>query len=191
MNLLTDEWVPVAHQGQFKHVSLKDILCREDDWQISCPRDDFELATLQLLICLTQVLFTPRDAQELKARHAQVLDASEYLLGIDQYHDWFDLLHPTHPFMQIRGVKAEKITPIQKLLIGLPEGNNHAFFNHAGEVKCIGLNYAAIALFHQASNCPGFGGGFKDGLRGKTPLSTFIKGNSLRTTIWLNILHEQ
>ena len=52
MNLLTDDWVPVAHQGQFKHISLMAVLCRDEDWQIACPRDDFELATLQLLICL-------------------------------------------------------------------------------------------------------------------------------------------
>ncbi len=63
--------------------------------------------------------------------------------------------------MQTRNVQAKEATPIQKLLIGLPEGNNHAFFNEVGEVKQLGSMVAAIALFNQASNCPSFGGSFK------------------------------
>lgn len=190
MNLLTDDWVPVSHKGDFKHISLQNVLCEDESWEIACPRDDFELATLQLLICLTQVLFTPSDPQQLRQSHQNKLTIDEYKKGIQPYLEWFDLLHPKYPFMQVRGVESKEFTPIQKLIIGLPEGNNHAFFNAAGEVKSIGLNYAAIALFHQASNCPSFGGGFKGSLRGGAPLSTFIKGASLRQTIWLNVLHQ-
>lgn len=191
MNLLTDPWVPVMQQSQVQHITLQDILCQEEDWQIACPRDDFELATLQLLICLTQVIFTPDNALILRARHEAPLSQAEFEEGVEKFLNWFDLLDEKHPFMQTRGVKAADITPIQKLFIGLPEGNNHAFFNAAGEVKCVGINYAAIALFHQASNCPSFGGGFKGSLRGGAPASTFIKGASLRQTLWLNVLHQE
>ena len=38
-------------------------------------------------------------------------------------------------FMQTRGVASTEATPIQKLLIGLPDGNNHCFFNETGEVR--------------------------------------------------------
>ena len=92
--------------------------------------------------------------------------------------------------MQTRGVTATDPTPIQKLLIGLPEGNNHAFFNDVGEVKHLSAGMAAIALFNQASNCPSFGGGFKGGLRG-VPITTLITNQDLRKTVWSNVLHEE
>jgi CRISPR system Cascade subunit CasA len=92
--------------------------------------------------------------------------------------------------MQTRGVNTKDITPIQKLFIGLPEGNNHAFFNEQGEINQVCGGCVAIALFNQASNCPSFGGGFKGSLRGGAPITTFVAGNQLRETIWLNVLDQ-
>ena len=92
------------------------------------PRDDMELAALQLLICLVQVIFTPSNKQQWQQRIKQPLTADEYEQAVARMMDWFDLLHPQYPFMQTRGVTATDPTPIQKLLIGLPEGNNHVFF---------------------------------------------------------------
>ncbi len=80
--------------------------------------------------------------------------------------------------MQTRGVKSAEATPIQKLLVGLPEGNNHTFFNCRGEVSHLGESMAAIALFNQASNTPSFGGGFKKWHQG-TPVTTLIAGDKL------------
>ncbi|MCY0181532.1 type I-E CRISPR-associated protein Cse1/CasA, partial [Escherichia coli] len=34
----------------------------------------------------------------------------------------------------------------------------------------------------------GFGGGFKSGLRGGTPITTFVRGIDLRSTVLLNVL---
>lgn len=188
MNLLTDAWIPVREKGVYQEVTFEDILCKDQDWKISCPRDDFELATLQLLISLTQVVFLPQDIPSLRKAEQQPLEPRDYKQAIQGFIDWFDLLHPTQPFMQVRGVKSKEVTPIQKLFVGLPEGNNPAYFNAVGEVKQIGLNYAAIALFNQASNSPSFGGGFKGSLRGGAPINLFIQGDGLRQTIWRNIL---
>lgn len=191
MNLLQDAWIPVrdAHTQARALLRYEDLLCREGDWHIALPRDDLELACLQLLICLTQCLFIPEDDRKLKARVAKPLSLDVFEPPVKLRLDWFDLNHPTQPFMQARGVKADKITPIQKLLIGLPEGANHAFFNEVGEVTCLGGPAAAIALFNQASNCPSFGGGFKSNLRsGGSPITTLVSGNNLRDTIWLNVL---
>ncbi|MFH1851674.1 MAG: type I-E CRISPR-associated protein Cse1/CasA [Candidatus Neomarinimicrobiota bacterium] len=190
MNLLTDQWIPVHQDGKRQLIHLQDVLCTNSDWQLSLPRDDMEMACLQLMICLTQVIFTPQDARELMQRISRPLTAAEYLDGIAQYIEWFDLNHPETPFMQVRGVKAEKSTPIQKLFVGLPEGNNHCFFNDPGELTAVSESAAAIALFNQAIDCPSLGGGFKGGLRGNTSITTFIIGNILRHTIWNNVLHE-
>jgi CRISPR system Cascade subunit CasA len=191
MNLLTDPWVPVQEAGKARFVRLRDVLCEESDLHIAMPRDDMELACLQLLICLTQVLFMPDDAKALKQRARAPLTVSEYEDGIADYIDWFDLNHPDTPFMQIRGVKAKEVTPIQKLFVGLPEGNNHAFFNDPGEISSVCAPIAAIALFNQAMNAPSMGGGFKGGFRGGAPITTLLKGRHLRQTIWINVLHKE
>lgn len=191
MNLLEDPWIPVRADGgagAFQLLTYRQLLCGPDNWQVSLPRDDLELACVQLLVCMTQVMFLPKDDPTLRARIVTLLTPDEFATGIAPCKDWFDLDHPTQPFMQSRGVLAAEDTPIQKLLIGLPEGNNHAFFNDAGEVRHLSGTLAAIALFNQASNCPSFGGGFKGSLRGGAPITTLVYGKDLRETVWRNVL---
>lgn len=191
MDLLIDPWIPVRDDGgtgEFHLLTLEQLLCTDDSWWVSLTRDDLELACIQLLACMAQVMFLPENDSELRERMRDPLTPKELAEGTEPWKDWFDLDHPTTPFMQTRGVKAEKETSIQKILVGLPEGNNHAFFNAVGEVRRLSGSIAAIALFNQASNTPGFGGGFKDSIRGKAPVTTMIKGRNLRQTIWCNIV---
>ncbi len=190
MNLLKDSWIPVQSHGGAALIGLEQVLCSDDDFHIALPRDDLELACLQLMICLTQVLFPPEDKKALLARLRQPMSKDEYAEGIQPFIDWFDLRHEQWPFMQLREVKAKEITPIQKLFVGLPEGNNHAFFNDPGEISVVSEPVAAIALFNQAMNAPGFGGGFKDGLRGRAPITTLMSDHKLRHRIWVNVLHQ-
>lgn len=190
MNLLTDSWVPVRDGNTLRHLSLKEVLCADGSWELGLNRDDLNLAALQLLICLTQVVLTPQNRDELRLREREPLSEAEYDSVIDRFLDWFDLQHPKHPFMQTRGVKATEPTPIQKLFPGLPEGNNHALFNQPDEVRSACESCCVIALFNQAVNVPGFGGGFKAGLRGAAPLTIFVKGPSVRRTIWRNVMSQ-
>lgn len=191
MNLYLDAWIPVrGSDSTFQLITLKRLLCQDGKWQISISRDDMELACLQLLISLVQVAFTPVNEKEWRQKMRSLLDESAFDVGIGPLLDWFDLDHPLYPFMQTRGVKSAEATPIQKLLVGLPEGNNHTFFNSPGEVCHLGTSMAVIALFNQASNTPSFGGGFKGGLRG-TPVTTLIAGDDLRQIVWRNVLHQE
>ncbi len=190
MNLLTDPWIPIQKNSEFKLITLQSLLCEEEIGDIALSRDDMELACLQLLICLTQILFLPDNDKALRQKIVKPLSKEEYEMGITDYIDWFDLTHPETPFMQIRGVKSVKPTPIQKLFVGLPEGNNHAFFNNAGDISGVSESAAAIVLFNQAMNSPSFGGGFKGGFRGGAPITTLLMGESLRQTIWFNVLHK-
>lgn len=192
MNLLEAPWIPVRSDdgsGPFRLLTYRELLCEPDPtWRVSLPRDDLELACIQLLVCMTQVMFLPGDDKTLRSRLKTPLTAADFEAGIAPCRDWFDLDHPTQPFMQTRGVASKEVTPIQKLLIGLPEGNNHCFFNQTGEIAALSAPVAAIALFHQASNCPSFGGGFKGGLRGIAPITTLVDGASLREQVWRNCL---
>lgn len=188
MKLYTDPWISV--RGRMAPLSLKQLLCEPGNWQLSLPRDDMELACLQLLISLVQVALPPPDLQSWRRRMEAPLTEGEYDEAVAPLVEWFDLDHATQPFMQMRGVSAVEPTPIQKLMVGLPEGNNHSFFNAPGEVKHLSPAATAIALFNQASTAPNFGGGFKGGLRG-TPITTLVAGDDLRQTVWRNVLCEE
>lgn len=192
MNLLTDQWIPLRplEVGGAMRISLQELLCGEGKWELCLPRDDMELAAIQLLICITQVILTPKNASELRSRIAKPLMAGEYNEAIKPFDDWFQLDHPKFPFMQVRGVAAKDPTSMDKLLPGVTGATNSCFVNQAGLAEGICHGCAAIALFNQASCAPSFGGGFKAGLRGSSPVTTFVQGDHLRRTIWLNVLCE-
>ncbi len=193
MNLLTDNWIPVRPQqvGAARKISLQVLLCGSDRWELSLPRDDMELAALQLLICIVQVLLPSADKTEWVGRIAKPLSTEKLEAGCNGFHEWFQLDHAEHPFMQAKGVKAKKVTPMDKLLAGLDTSTNSRFVNAPDLAECICFGCAAIVLYNQANNAPSFGGGFKYGIRGSCPVSTFAQGHDLRTTIWLNVLSRE
>ena len=53
MNLLEDAWIPVRADGgagAFRLLTYQELLCEPGNWQVSLPRDDLELACVQLLV---------------------------------------------------------------------------------------------------------------------------------------------
>lgn len=192
MNLLTEPWIPVRPlpTGAASKLTLRQLLCEDGRWELCLPRDDMELATLQLLVCMAQVFFPPKDTAALKQRIISPLSAEAFNSGCAPYQEWFQLDHPDYPFMQVRGVNAKDLTPMDKLLAGLTGATNSCFVNEPrlGATLCAGC--ASIVLFNQASNAPSFGGGFKGSLRGGAPVTTLVQGEHLRQTIWLNVLSE-
>jgi len=193
MNLLAERWIPVRllPSGGAQKISLKELLCGDGKWELCLPRDDMELAALQLLICITQVVLTPKDAAELKQHIARPVSEDAYDSAAKLVDDWFRLDHPKYPFMQTRGIKADKVIPMDGLLAGLSGATSSCFVNQAGLGERICGGCAAIALFNQASCAPSFGGGFKAGLRGPSPVTTLVQGQHLRQTVWLNVLCEE
>lgn len=193
MNLLIDPWIPVRSLdgGSPEKIALRELLCGDGRWELCLPRDDMELAALQLLICIMQTLITPKTIMELKTRIAKPLPEEEYDTVIQPFSDWFQLDHPRYPFMQVRGVAAKEPTPMDKLLAGLTGATNCCFVNEPGLATALCGGCTAIALFNLASCSPSFGGGFKPGLRGPaTPITTLVQGRNLRETGWLNVLYE-
>ncbi|WP_347985727.1 type I-E CRISPR-associated protein Cse1/CasA [Methylomonas sp. AM2-LC] len=189
-NLLTDAWIPIQHQGSHQKISMQQLLCGEQTGELCLPRDDMELACLQLLCAITQVLFIPKDKKALGQFVKEPITPEVYTGACKGKMDWFDLGHPETPFMQIRGVKSTQPTPMDKLLAGVADGTNKAFVNPHGLAEALCGGCAAIALFNVANNCPSMGGGFKGSLRGSTPITILINGRTLRETLWLNVLTE-
>jgi CRISPR-associated endonuclease/helicase Cas3 len=198
MNLLIDDWIPVLKAGEFRHISLKRLLCREEDWQLSLPRDDMELAALQLVICLVQVVFMPDNDKSLWEAWQTPMKEDAYDRGIQPYLEWFDLLHEKYPFMQDASVvpdsRKKNWSSPQKLFVGLPERtstspSSNAFFNMTDEILKVSLPEAVIALYQQATNGFSLGGAtFSVGLKGSMPITTLVTGSSLRKSVWQNVL---
>jgi CRISPR system Cascade subunit CasA len=196
MNLLIDSWIPVREGATFKQISYKELLCTEQPGlQVALPRDDLELACIQMLAAMTQVIFIPKDKKELRTRIKISLTDKEYDEGIEKFNEkdreWFDLDHPNWPFMQVSDPKAVNSTPAQKLFPGLPAGNNHAFFNEKGEYNKICQSCAAIALFNLCTHTPNISGKHKGSLRGNAPVSTMIYDDILRKMIWMNVISQE
>lgn len=193
MNLLTDSWIPVRPQtsGAARQISLQTLLCGSGRWELALPRDDMELAALQLLISLVQVLLPPADKKQWAERVAKPLSPETVDAATRDYQDWFQLDHPDYPFMQVKKVAAKDPTPMDKLLAGLNSSTNSRFVNEPDLAKGLCFGCVAIALYNLANNSPSFGGGFKFGIRGSCPASTFAQGGDLRSTIWLNVLSQE
>ena len=205
-NLLTEDWIPVQNHGHFETISLKRLLCNDENWQICLSRDDMELATLQLIVCIVQVIFMPDNEDDLLDAYNEPMKEEDYEKGILPFIEWFDLLHPKYPFMQCADVKVkeskskDKIpsnwTSFQKLFIGLPEvtsgsGTSKAFFNTVDEINNISYGEIAVAIFQQATNGFSLGGKFFSvGLKGSMPLTTLIMDTDLRKCIWINVINK-
>lgn len=202
MNLLIDNWIPVSSNGEAQRISLKQLLCDKEnnDWYIAALRDDMDLAALQLIVSLVQVVLMPKDAKALKKYWSEPMIETDYDQAIQPFIDWFDLLHPQMPFMQTDSVIPEKSNKnwasLQKLFVGLPEktsasASSNGFFNTPDEIHSVHLGDAAIALFQQATNGFSLGGAaFSVGLKGSMPLTTLVLGENLRKTIWTNVLSK-
>jgi len=194
MNLLTAAWIPIQHQGNYQKISLQQLLCGEQTGAVCLPRDDMELACLQLLCAITQVLFLPSDKKEMLKYLKEPISAGIYEDACSDKMDWFDLNHEKTPFMQFRNVtpsKTEPYTNMDKLLAGVSDGANKTFVNPQGLGAGLCESCTAIALFNMANNAPSVGGGFQGSFRGNTPITVLIKDRDLRETVWLNILSEE
>lgn len=87
MNLLTDDWIPVRplHGGCPSAISLERLLCGNEHWVLRLPRDDMELAALQLLICLVQLSWIPENEQDLHSHMMKPLAACAFQQGVNKW----------------------------------------------------------------------------------------------------------
>ncbi|WP_307744129.1 type I-E CRISPR-associated protein Cse1/CasA [uncultured Pantoea sp.] len=193
MNLLTDRWIPVRPVAGcgVEQISLETLLCEPHQRALSLPRDDMEMAACQLLVCIVQLLWPPTNMEQSIQRIQTPLTKEEFLAGLTGWEESFILNHPEHPFMQVKGVIAKETTGMDKLMVGLTGSTSCAFVNQPGQGEALCGGCAAIALFNQACNAPGFGGGFKSGLRGGAPITTLIQQRCLRSTLWANVLNAE
>lgn len=109
-----------------------------------------ELAALALLVCIGQIIAPAKDDVEFRHRIMNPLTEDEFQQLIAPWIDMFYLNHAEHPFMQTKGVKANDVTPMEKLLAGVSGATNCAFVNQPGQGEALCGGCTAIALFNQA-----------------------------------------
>lgn len=192
MNLLRDPWIPVREGATFRQLTYRELLCTDrPGQQIALPRDDLELACIELLAALTQVVFAPDGSASLRDMVLRPLDEAVFDDRVAGFVNWFSVDSGETPFMQRLDPGTEAVTPVQKLFAGLPAGNNHAFFNTPTECESVCPSCAAIALFNLFTHVPNMSGKHKGGLRGNAPISTIVHATELRRMVWLNVLDQQ
>lgn len=157
MNLLIDNWILYAREtGKVQIINLQSLYCSRDQWRLSLPRDDMELAALALLVCIGQIIAPAKDDVEFRHRIMNPLTEDEFQQLIAPWIDMFYLNHAEHPFMQTKGVKANDVTPMEKLLAGVSGATNCAFVNQPGQGEALCGGCTAIALFNRANQAPRF-----------------------------------
>jgi len=179
MNLSTDRWIPVANvAGEKQRLSLRQVFAEGQRWQDFAVRPHERVALMRLLICIAQAALkgpmTTLDGcmDELPAK------AEAYLV---EWHDSFELFHPTKPFLQFAGLakppkpakkaaskkaaapagdeEDEDATAASKMDFALATGNNTTLFDHdAASSEAREFTPAQLALMLITFQCFSPGG---------------------------------
>ena len=73
-NLLTEKWIPVQNNQK---ITLRTLLCSQGKYSLALNRDDMELACLQMIVCMVQVIFMPKDFNQLEAFYNNPMDGGK------------------------------------------------------------------------------------------------------------------
>ena len=210
MNLIDDEWIPVRRaDGTCCKIAPYQVT---EDIQnnhrqilaVAAPRPDFDGALTQFLIGLFQTAFSPVTEPKWRQwQDPQSYPTSEFLEGLlKKYEEAFFLYRDGEEkhhriFMQedLSSNERKKFHPISYLLIGAAtfntgELNIDLFTKRQREdedfVMC--PHCAAAALYTMQTFAPEGGTGKFTSLRGGGPLTTIVLGDTLWSTICLNVL---
>lgn len=207
-NLVDEPWIPVAGHGL---VSLKEIFSNTGLKALG-GNPVQKIALLKLLLAIAQAANTPADEKEWQALGAKGL-AEACLAYLDKWHDRFWLCGDK-PFLQMPAVTVAKVQPFGALLPEISTGNTTVLtqgqmeqsFSDADKAMLV-LQVCGFALSGKKTDnsvvlSQGYTGKQND--KGKPSsgrygpslgfmglLHSFIHGESLLESIWLNVLTER
>ncbi|MCB0714157.1 MAG: type I-E CRISPR-associated protein Cse1/CasA [Ignavibacteriae bacterium] len=177
-------------------LSWKKIMTSEFDYR---PRFDYSLeymnvAALGLLIGLTQAFFEPETIEDIPHRLEKPLSEDEFEAGIAPHRSVFGIdddirfMQGTEPETDAKG-RLTKVSPIGELLLSVKRGDKE-FLNRPATNWGVCLDQIPLLLFSRSTFYEKSAGrGYLTGTTGDLEIRTFlIDPNSLRRTIWLNVL---
>lgn len=201
LNLITDQWIPVARlDGERTMIAPWQISEKTDNpiIDIRAPRPDFRGALYQFLIGLLQTACPPNNDDVWHEIYEDGFDVSELHRNFGALSEAFDLFSESGKpaFMQDLLLEEGNEEGVSALLIEAPGANtiekNVDHFVKRGLAKQVCHSCAASALFTLQINAPSGGAGHRVSLRGGGPLTSLVmpseKEAPLWKKLWLNVL---
>lgn len=207
MNLIEDPWIPARRRsgvaGRIAPWELTEGFDTDPWVEVAAPRPDFDGALVQFLIGLLQTCLAPADPHTWRARLSNPPQPEELKAAFSRVSYAFALDGNGPRFLQDLTLEREigeadggsteaELSPVAELFIGVPTGktiqDNTDHFVKRGTISELCAPCAATALLTMQLNAPAGGQGYRTGIRGGGPLTTLVLGESLWTTVWLNVL---
>lgn len=213
MNLTTGKWIPVVWaNGLADKVSLLDVFQQGSEIQDLAVRPHERIALMRLLICIAQAaLDGPKDREEWRRSRDRLSGAA-----VDYLRKWahaFELFGDGQRFLQVEGVVSAKTDtnddpPLaSKMDTALATGNASTLFDNGGGSERA-FEPARLSLMLLTFQCFGPGGllseclwrGTKTKKAGNVAapclagkmIQTFLYDReSLRTSVYMNLLHRE
>lgn len=206
-NLVDEDWIPVLMKdGKNRRVSLRDVFVQgEDIADLSLVAYE-RVAVMRFLICVAMAAFEEgalkdeKDWREAKGKMCSTVD--RYL---DKWHERFNFFGQ-HAFMQPDGLTATKPSQLEKLFPHRASGNNGTLFDHAilSSNKNISVEDWPIGMLTYLNYSAGgrhaqcvWSGKLTDGsvtagpCREKSMVQTYLVGDTLKESVWLNLVTDQ
>lgn len=207
-NLIDEDWISVADYGR---VSLLKIFSHPQYRSLG-GNPVQKIAVLKCLLAIAQAAATPLDNDEWEALGSDGL-AQRCVAYLHQWHGHFDL-YGERPFLQMPDIAAAKLQQFGAVLPEVSTGNTTVLSQVQVQRELDDADRAVLLLTlmgfalsgKKADNSvvlsPGYAGKYNDKGRPSTGkpgpcvghmgfLHTFLTGNSLQETLWLNLLTQR
>ena len=207
-NLIVNSWIPVAGLGR---ISLTDVFTHPE-YRALGGNPTQKIALMKLLLAIAQAACTPRDEAAWKSLGAEGM-AKACLEYMENWYDRFDL-YGERPFLQMPGIVRAAVQPYGAVAPDIATGNTTVLLRSQVErplsdadKTLLLLEQMAFALSgKKADNSIVLTQGYtrKKNDKGKPSsakpgsavghmglLHNFWQGETLQTTLWLNLLSEQ
>ncbi len=202
MNLTDTPWIPIVKQdGEQEMISLLTLFQKGEQIRDLAVPPPQRIALMRLFICITQAaLDGPEDEESWFVSRGRIIEnVTAYL---KQWHGVFDL-YGKKPFLQATHIEPLNNATLDKLDFNLSAGNNPTLYDHGADPSGRSHTASWCAMFLLTFQCfsPGgligttsWGGKVTTRTSEHAPaiegssLHTFIRGEDLLTTIWMNLL---
>ena len=207
-NLIDEPWIPITDQGR---VSLRQVFS-QPEYRSLGGNPVQKIALLKLLLAIAQAAATPKDEQEWQALGVKGL-AERCLAYLEKWHDHF-YLYGDKPFLQMPAISAARALSFGAFVPEVSTGNT-TVLNHSQVERVLSEADKVLLLLTQmgfalsgkkTDNSVVLSEGYvgKQNAKGKPSsgkagpsvghmgfLHTFLLGENLQTSLWLNLFSEQ
>ena len=203
LNLLSDPWLPVWRDGA-QTVIRPSEMAEQGVSRLDWPRDDLNLAGVELLIGLVFLADPPRDDADWYERYDSP-DPDRLQTALAPFAPCFELAGEGPRFLQDRepfetAAKTRDIRPPDMLFLD-SAGENTARHNadllvRRGRYPSLPLPLAAMALYALQTFAPSGGAGNRTSMRGGGPMVTLVRSrdggaHALWRRVWANVPQGQ